>query len=124
LNKDPVYAIIQWGSNAIFFVAFFQSDRTLGKKVKLPRVIWKWEYTHPIGEIKVARRENAFTIPVDKGIYYTGRGVLYSLLLERTVIVTIPKTFTAEQLNRIVDSLVREVSTYGSSSQLDNDDFE
>jgi hypothetical protein len=124
LNKNPVYIIIPWGSNALLFVAFFQSERTFDQKVKLPRVIWTWEYTNPIGDIKVARRENTFTIPVDKGIYYTGEGVLYSLLLEKTGIIAVPKTFTAEQLNRIVDSLAQEIVTYGSSRQLDNDDFE
>ena len=123
LNKDPVYAIAQWGSNVLFFVAFYQSERTFDQKVIVPRVIWKWEYNHPIGEIKVSRREGNFTIPVDKGVYYTGRGILYSLLLEQRAIITYQKSFTADQLNQIVEDLAREVVSFGSSSQLD-DDFE
>ncbi|NHI90014.1 MAG: hypothetical protein EAX87_10865 [Candidatus Thorarchaeota archaeon] len=124
LNKDPVYIIIQWGSNALLFVAFFQSERSFDKKVQLPRAIWRWEYTHPVGDIKVARREDEFTIPVDKDTYYTGRGVLYFLLLEETKIVTVSKKYTPEQLNRIVNALAQEIATYGSGDQSFDTDFE
>jgi hypothetical protein len=124
LNKDPVYIIIQWGSNALLFVAFFESERTFNKKTELPKVIWKWEYSHPIEDIKVARREDRFTIPIDRDTYYTGRGVLYSLLLEETKIVTVRKSYTSEQLNQIVHTLAKEVAAYGSSSQSFDTDFE
>lgn len=124
LNKDPVYGIAQWGSNALFFVAFYQYERTFDQKVKVPRVIWKWEYSHRIGELKVAKREDTFTIPVGRGIYHTGRGILYSLLLEQTRVITYPKKFTDEQLNQIVDNLIREIVSYESSHQIVNDDFE
>jgi hypothetical protein len=123
LNKDPVYVIIQWGSNALLFVAFFQSERSFDKKVQLPRVIWKWEYTHPVGDIKVARREDEFTIPVDRDTYYTGRGVLYSLLLEETRIVTVRRSYTPEQLNRIVDAIAQEVAADGFGDRSFDDAF-
>ncbi|MFW9800543.1 MAG: hypothetical protein ACFFD9_08905 [Candidatus Thorarchaeota archaeon] len=124
LNKDPVYAIAQWGSNTLFFVAFYQSERTFDQSVAVPRVIWKWEYSHPIGEIKVARREGDFTVPVERGTYFKGRGILYSLLLEETAIVTFRKDYTGEQLNRIVDSLAQEVIASESSSRLLDDGSE
>jgi hypothetical protein len=124
LNRDPVYGIAQWGSNALFFVAFYQSERTFEQKVSVPRVIWKWEYSHPVGEIKVARREGDFTIPVDRDTYYKGRGILYSLLLEETIIVSIRKNYTVEQLNLIVDKIAQEVMNFGSGSQLFDDDFQ
>jgi hypothetical protein len=124
LNKDPVYVIIQWGSSALLFVAFFQSERSFDKKVELPRVIWRWEYTHPVGDIKVARREDRFTIPTDRDTYYTGRGVLYSLLLEEKKVVTVRKSYTSEQLDYIVDTLAQEVATYGSGDQSFDTDFE
>ncbi|MFQ5833984.1 MAG: hypothetical protein ACE5H4_14865 [Candidatus Thorarchaeota archaeon] len=124
LNKDPVYAIAQWGSNVLFFVGFYESERSFDKSVVLPRVIWKWEYIHPIGNLKVARREGDFTIPVDRDTYYKGRGILYSLLLEQTGIVTIQRSYTAEQLNQIVDRLAQEVTASGSSSRLFDDDLE
>jgi hypothetical protein len=124
LTKDPVYAIAQWGSNVLFFVAFYQSERTFDQKVRVPKVIWKWEYSHSIGEIKVARREGEYIIPVDRDTYYKGRGILYSLLLEEKVIVNIRKNYTAEQLNQIVDSLAKEVAADGSSSRIFDDDFE
>lgn len=123
LKKDPAYVLIQWGSNALFFVAFLHSERAFDKSVVLPRVIWKWEYSHPIGDVKVARREGNFTIPVEKDTYYTGRGILYSLLLEETTIITLRKSYTDEQLNQIVEALAQEVATYGSSRRLFNDDF-
>lgn len=123
LNKNPVYVIIQWGSNALLFVAFLQSERSFDKKITLPRVIWKWEYSHPIGDIKVARREGRFTIPTDKDTYHTGRGVLYSLLLEETKIVTVRKNYTSEQLNRIVDALTQELAVYGSGDRLFDAEF-
>jgi len=124
LNKNPVIAIARWGSNTLYFVAFYQSERTFDKKVRVPRVIWKWEYTLPVGEIKVARREAAFTIPVDRGKYHSGKGVLYSLHLEQIGIVRLLKRFTAEQLNQIVDTLTQEIVTYGSSSRVLDDDLE
>ncbi len=124
LNKDPVYAIAQWGSNILFFVAFYESERAFGPKVKVPKLILTWEYSHPIGEIKVARREGDFTIPVDRGTYHKGRGILYALLMEKRVVIRIPQNYTAEQLNQIVDNLAREVSADGSSSRLIDDDFE
>ena len=105
-------------------MAFYQSERTFDKKVRVPRVIWKWEYTLPVGEIKVARREAAFTIPVDRGKYHSGKGVLYSLHLEQIGIVRLLKRFTAEQLNQIVDTLTQEIVTYGSSSRVLDDDLE
>jgi hypothetical protein len=121
LDKNPVYAIAKWGSNTLYFVALYKPERTFNKKVIVPRVIWQWEYTHPVGEIKVSRREDTFTIPVDKGTYHTGKGILYSLHLEQIGIVRLLKRFTAEQLNQIVESLAREVVTYGSSKAVDDD---
>jgi hypothetical protein len=121
LDKNPVFALARWGSNTLYFVAFYQSERTFDKRVRVPRVIWQWEYTHPVGEIKVARREGTFTIPVDKGTYHTGKGVLYSLHLEQIGIVRLLKRFTTEQLNQIVESLAREVATTGSRKVVDDD---
>jgi hypothetical protein len=66
----------------------------------------------------------SFTIPVDKGVYYSGQGILYALLLEQTWGVTIRRTFTNEQLSQIVESLAQEVGMYNSSTRLDADEFE
>jgi len=124
LDKGPVYGIAQWGSNVLFFVAFSQSERTFAQKVKIPRLIWAWQYNHPVGELKVARKRNTFTIPIDRETYYTGEGILYALLLEGTGLVRVRKTFTAEQLQQVVDNLAREIERYDSSIQSDIDDFE
>ena len=117
LNKDPVYAIVQWWSQTLFFLAFFQSERSFDTKVKVPKVIWKWDYSHQIGEIKVARKEGEFTIPVDQNTFYTGKGILYS------VFVTLQKKYTTEQLNKIIDSLTREIKSNGSGRTLVDEDF-
>jgi len=120
LNKDPVYAIAQWGSNVVFLVGFYESERSFDRSVVLPRVIWKWEYNHLIEDVKVARREGDFAFPVDGDTYYRGRGILYSLLLEQTTIVTIQKSYTDEQLNQIADRLTQEVVAYGSGHLTDD----
>ncbi|MHA2601901.1 MAG: hypothetical protein AM324_007205, partial [Candidatus Thorarchaeota archaeon SMTZ1-83] len=120
LNKDPVYAIAQWGSNVVFFVGFYESERSFDKSVVLPKVIWKWEYNHLIEDVKVARREGDFAFPVDGDTYYRGRGILYSLLLEQTTIVTIQKSYKDEQLNQIVDRLTQEIVAHGSGSLIDD----
>jgi len=117
LNKDPVYAIVQWWSNTLFFLAFFQSERSFDTKVKIPKVIWKWDYSHQIGEIKVARKEGEFTIPVDQNTFYTGKGIVYS------VFVTLQKKYTTEQLNKIIDSFAREIKSNGSGRTLVDEDF-
>ncbi len=124
VNKDPVYVLGQWGSNVIFFVAFHQHERSFEQKIKIPQVIWKWEYSLRIGAYKVARHEDEFTIPVGDGTYRTGRGILYSLLLFRQSVVAIPRDFTAEELNRIIEHLIKDVGNNGSSvTDFDNDKF-
>ena len=123
LNKDPVYGIAQWGSNGLFFIAFFQSERTFERKVKVPRLIWKWDYNHSVGDLKVARKKDTFTIPIDRDTFYTGEGVLYALLLEGTGPLRIRKTFTAKQLQQIVDDLAVEIGGFESSTQSGIDDF-
>jgi hypothetical protein len=123
LNKDPVYGVAQWGSNGLFFIAFSQSERTFEQKFKVPRLIWKWDYNHPVGDLKVARKKGTYTIPIDRDTFYTGEGVLYALLLEGTGPVRIRKTFTAEQLQQIVDNLAAEIGGFESSTQSSTDDF-
>ena len=123
LNKDPVYGIAQWGSNGLFFIAFSQSERTFERKVKVPRLIWKWDYNHSVGDLKVARKKDTFTIPIDRDTFYTGEGVLYALLLEGTGPLRIRKTFTAKQLQQIVDDLAVEIGGFESSTQSGIDDF-
>ena len=70
LDKNPVYGISKWGSNALFFIAFFQSERTFTQKVKVPRLLWTWQYKHPIGDLKVAKKRGTFTIPIERDTYY------------------------------------------------------
>ena len=123
LNKDPVYGIAQWGSNGLFFIAFSHSERTFERKVKVPRLIWKWDYNHSVGDLKVARKKDTFTIPIDRDTFYTGEGVLYALLLEGTGPLRIRKTFTAKQLQQIVDDLAVEIGGFESSTQSGIDDF-
>ncbi|MGQ4913021.1 MAG: hypothetical protein ACP6KW_12710, partial [Candidatus Thorarchaeota archaeon] len=124
VNRDPVYVVAQWGSNVVFFVAFTQSERLFERKVSLPRVIWKWEYTHQIGEIKVARRVGRYAIPTGRGVYREGEGILYGLLLERTSIVRVFEEFTTEQLIPVIDALAAEVSADLDSYQEPSDIFE
>ena len=123
LNKNPVYGAAQWGSNALFFVAFFRSERTFEQKVKVPRLIWTWQYNHQVGNLKVARKRDTFTIPIDRDTFYTGDGLLYAVLVEGTGPVRIRKTFTADQLRQIVDDLSGDIKGFKSSTQSGFNDF-
>ncbi|RLI53899.1 MAG: hypothetical protein DRP09_14515, partial [Candidatus Thorarchaeota archaeon] len=99
-------------------------ERLFERKVSLPRVIWKWEYTHQIGEIKVARRVGRYAIPTGKDEYREGEGLLYALLFENTGYISGPREFTADKLIRIVDALTAEVAEGSALDQNTNDTFE
>ncbi|MFW9927193.1 MAG: hypothetical protein ACFFDM_10555 [Candidatus Thorarchaeota archaeon] len=115
LNRDPVYLIAQWGSNTIFFIAFRHAERSFEEKIQVPRVIWTWEYTHQIGDLKVARREGSFTIPVEEGRYISGEGILYSLMTEKGPYrIRIRIDFTPEQINQIIDRLTEDIQSDAS----------
>lgn len=116
LNREPVYLIGQWGSNTIFFIAFRYAERSFESKLRLPSTIWIWEYTHEIGDLKVARREDTFTIPVDEGVYLSGEGIMYSLMTDQGAgRVRFRIDFTPEQLEIIIkhleEDIHRDVST-------------
>jgi hypothetical protein len=124
ISKDPVYGIGSWTSNLLMFVSFYSPERVFHEKVKIPKNIWKWEFKLEIGEIKVARREGIYTIPIGPDEYYTGEGILYALLLEGGVYVVMPRDYSSEQLQQIVSSLEAEMTSYGSSkSSFDDQDF-
>jgi hypothetical protein len=116
LNKDPVYIIVPWGANLIYFVSFHHPERSFDQKTKVPGLIWKWEYKHRIGGQKVARKEGEFTIPIDVDTYLTGEGILYSLLMYNLGVVQYPLDFSAEDLNQIIESLISEMKNNGSDS--------
>lgn len=124
LNKDPVYIVVPWGANLIYFIAFHHPERSFDHKTKVPGLIWKWEYKHRIGGQKLARREGEFTVPIDVDTYLTGEGILYSLLLYNLGVVQYPIDFTAEDLNQIIESLISEMKHYGSDiSTLDESEL-
>jgi hypothetical protein len=115
MNKDPVYVIGTWGSNVLMFVGFYSYERAFHQKLKIPRNIWKWEYKFEINDVKVARREGTYTVPIDNDEYYTGEGILYALMLEGGVYIVTQRDFMSEQLHQIVGHLENEVVSYGSS---------
>ena len=117
IDKKPVYGIGAWGSNVLMFIAFYSSERLSHRKVKIPRTIWTWEYKHNIEDVKVARREGTYTIPIGEDEYLTGEGILYALIIEGGVYVTIQRDFSSEQLLKIVADLENEVTSYGTSRQ-------
>ena len=118
LNRNPVYVIGQWGSNTIYFVAFHQPERIFDSKLRVPRLVWTWEYRHQIGDLKVARREGKFTVPVEEGMYLSGEGIIYSLRSDRGARIRIRIDFSAEQLSQIIDHLSDDIS-----SSLSQDSF-
>ena len=114
LNRKPVHIVVQWGSNTIYFVAFHQAERAFDLKMRIPRFFWRWEYTHQIGEVNVARRDGTFTIPVEDGMYLSGTGIIYSLMVERGVKIRLRLDFEAEQLNQIIDHLANDIQSDSS----------
>ncbi len=124
LDKDPVYVLGQWGSNILFFVAFLEAERSFEEKTKIPGLIWTWEYKHRIGAVKVAKREDNYTIPIGDGTYRSGKGLLYALLLERKVIVSLYRDFTLEELSPVIEELAKEVNSHGSSSDFESSEVD
>ena len=114
MDKDPIYGVGTWGSNVLMFVAFYSRERVFHQKLKIPRTIWTWEYKLDIANAKVARREGTYTIPIGGDEYYTGEGVLYAIIIEGGVYVTIQRDFSSEQLHQIVAHLENEVTSYGA----------
>lgn len=105
LNRDPVYAFIQWGYNAIRFIAFREPERTFEHKIDAPRLSLFGD-TLVIGDVKVARCEGTFTIPTGKDEYHSGDGILYCLFRPGW-----RRMFTKEQIQRILDGLAKEIGS-------------
>jgi hypothetical protein len=123
MNRDPVHVIGTWGSNVLMFVGFYSYEHVFHQKLKIPRNIWKWEYKFEINDVKVARREGTYTVPIGNDEYQTGDGILYALLLEGGANIPTQRDFSSEQLHQIVTHLEKEVVSYGSSKhRIENED--
>ena len=119
-KKGLVYLVTTWGSNALFFIVFLHSMPAEKSKLKVPRVIWRWEYTFIIGEIKVARREEQCTLPISTDEFINGECILYSFLIESMPPVRMLQHPSKDQLIQIADKIAEEASSIGSGkSHLD-----
>ncbi|TFF96883.1 hypothetical protein EU546_00295 [Candidatus Thorarchaeota archaeon] len=114
IQKEPAYVVGQFGSNIIMFIAFIERSIVPHEDFDIPQVVWKWDYDLEVAGLKLARKEGAFSIPVDPMHSHRGEGVLYSLMTETGFRHTTKKDYAEEQLNEIIDHLVDEVSPYGS----------
>lgn len=113
-KKGLVYLVTTWGSNALFFIVFLHSMPAEKSKLKVPRVIWRWEYTFIIGEIKVARREEQCTLPISTDEFINGECILYSFLIESMPPVRMLQHPSRDQLIQIADKITEEASSIGS----------
>jgi hypothetical protein len=109
-RKGSVFLVAYWGSNALFFIAFLQSFPAEKMNLKIPRTIWRWEYTVSIGEVKIARRWGEYTVPNTEDDFITGEGILYSLLIESMPPFKTLQYPSQDQLLQIVNTLADEAS--------------
>ncbi|NHJ14161.1 MAG: hypothetical protein EAX95_10825 [Candidatus Thorarchaeota archaeon] len=109
-KKGSVFLVAYWGSNALFFIAFFQTFPAEQLKLRIPRTIWRWEYTVSIGEVKVARRLGEYTVPDSEDDFITGEGILYSLLIESMPPFETLQYPSRDQLLQIASTLADEAS--------------
>jgi hypothetical protein len=113
-KKGLIHLVATWGSNALVFITFLHSIPSEKLKLKIPRVIWRWEYKVSIGEVKVARREGEYTVPVSEEDFITGECILYSLLIESMPPVRVLQNPSKDQLLQITSKLVDEAAGIGS----------
>ena len=113
VRRGSVYILAKWGSNVLTFIAFLHSEPALVPKIKIPRIILRWEHTFPIDSLKVSRREGHFTVPTSENAFIGGDGILYSLLIDSMSLFRATSDFTRNQLLRIVDTLSEEAAGYG-----------
>ncbi len=81
-KKDEIYMITPRRCYGIWFLRFRNIIKSPEKRIKLPRVVWRWEFKK-IDGIKVARREGEFIIPNEKLEYIKGHAVAYFVETER-----------------------------------------
>jgi len=86
------------------------------KKVKVPFVIWRWEYKLLIGEVKVARREGQYTVANSEEDFITGDCILYSMLIESMPPFQEFQYPSSNQLLQIIESLETETTRFGSGT--------
>ncbi len=111
-----VYLVAYWGSNTLFFIAYLHSMPAERLKLKIPRVIWRWEYKVATEGFKIARRRGHYTVPVSEEDFITGEGILYSLLIESMPPFRELQYPSRSQLLEIASQLADEASGLGSGT--------
>lgn len=109
-KKGNVFLVAYWGSNTLFFISYLQSMPAERLKLKIPRVIWRWEYKTEIEGFKIARTQGYYTLPVSDEDFLTGEGILYSLLIESMPPFREMQYPSGQQLLQIVSQLDDETS--------------
>ena len=115
-KKGLVHLVTTWGSNALFFIVFLHSVPAERLKLKIPRVIWRWEYKVAIGESKVARRQGQYTVPISEEDFITGECILYSLLIESMPPFSKLQYHSRDHLLQIASKLADEATRLGSGT--------
>ncbi len=113
-KKGHIFLVAYWGSNTLFFIAYLQSMPAEKPKLKIPRVIWRWEYKIAIDGFKIARTQGHYTLPVSDEDFITGEGILYSLLIESMPPFREMQYPSGQQLLQIASQLDDETSGLGS----------
>ncbi|MHA2209497.1 MAG: hypothetical protein ACXABV_10035, partial [Candidatus Thorarchaeota archaeon] len=111
-----VYLVAYWGSNTLFFITYQYSMPAERLKLKVPRVIWRWEYKIPMEGFKIARRQGHFTVPVSEEDFISGEGILYSLLIESMPPFRELQYPSRQQILQIANQLDDDASGLGSGT--------
>jgi hypothetical protein len=111
-----VYLVAYWGSNTFFFIAYLHSMPAERLKLKIPRVVWRWEYKIAIEGFKIARRQGHFTVPISEEDFISGDALLYSLLIESMPPFRELQYPSRQQILQIANQLDDESSSLGSGT--------
>jgi hypothetical protein len=111
-----IYLVAYWGSNALFFIGYLHSMLAEKQKLKVPRVVWRWEYKIEIGGFKIARRQGQYTVPVSEEDFISGEGILYSFLIESMPPFKMLQYPSRQQILQIANQLDEDASSLGSGA--------
>ncbi|MFW9884756.1 MAG: hypothetical protein ACFFEX_10265 [Candidatus Thorarchaeota archaeon] len=116
VKTGRVFLVAYWGSNTLFFIAYLHSMPAERQKLDVPGVIWRWEYKINMEGLKIARRQERFTVPISQDEFISGEGILYSLLIESMPPLRVLQYPSRQQILEIASQLDDEASGIGSGT--------
>ncbi len=116
-RRGNVHALLKWGQATIMLLAFRQPIRSFDETINVSRGFLRWEFKIGIGDIRIARREGVYSIPIDDHEYIRGEAVLYGIPTENPGLLRYGISYTQEQIDAIIDRLLDEVPSARTVSE-------